>query len=113
MGLSPGQFTLELRLIGHSASFGTLEKRKADPVEIGVVAIITAPSEAQAGEIGKMLNPYLLHHPLTQEEEQPTFAFLFSPPEMAHGVVYEFALNHVLHLDDPMSAFRLEVIDIG
>ncbi|WP_436398626.1 acyclic terpene utilization AtuA family protein [Roseobacter sp. S98] len=113
MGLSPGQFTLELRLIGHSASFGSLEKRKADPVEIGVVAIITAPSEAQAGEIGKMLNPYLLHHPLTQEEEQPTFAFLFSPPEMAHGVVYEFALNHVLHLDDPMSAFRLEVIDIG
>ncbi|WP_298844250.1 acyclic terpene utilization AtuA family protein [uncultured Roseobacter sp.] len=113
MELSADAFTLELRLIGHSASFGKLEKRKADPVEIGVVAIITAPTEAQAGEIGKMLNPYLLHHPLTQEEEQPTFAFLFSPPEMAHGVVYEFAMNHVLHLADPMSAFRLEVIDIG
>ena len=28
------------------------------------------------------LNPYLLHHPLTQEEEQPTFAFPFSPAEI-------------------------------
>jgi hypothetical protein len=78
-----------------------------------VLGIITAPSEAAAAEIGKMLNPYLLHHPLTAEEEQPTFAFLFSPPEMHHGQVYEFALNHVLHLDDPMEAFRLEVIEHG
>lgn len=80
---------------------------------MGVVGIITAPSEAEAAEIGKLLNPYLLHHPLTQEEEQPTFAFLFSPPEMHQGTVYEFALNHVLHLKDPMSAFRLEVMKIG
>jgi hypothetical protein len=112
MGLSPEEFTLELRLVGQSASFGALETRKGDPVEIGVIGIITAPTEAQAGEIGKLLNPYLLHHPLTREEEQPTFAFLFSPPEMHHGQVYEFALNHVLELDDPMDAFRLGVIDL-
>ena len=37
---------------------------------------------ALAEEIGKMLNPYLLHHPLTAEEEQPTFAFPFSPAEI-------------------------------
>ncbi|MCV3271544.1 DUF1446 domain-containing protein [Roseobacter sinensis] len=113
MGLGPEDFTLEIRLMGHSASFGALETRKGDPVEIGVIGIVTAPSEAQAAEIGKLLNPYLLHHPLTQEEEQPTFAFLFSPPDMHQGVVYEFALHHVLHLDDPMEAFRLEVVHIG
>ncbi|MEP5007855.1 acyclic terpene utilization AtuA family protein [Roseobacter sp.] len=113
LGLAAQDFTLELRLIGHSASFGALETKTAQPVEIGVIGIITAPTQDQAAEIGKLLNPYLLHHPLTQEEEQPTFAFLFSPPEMHHGTIYEFTLNHVLHLDDPMQAFQLEVIDVG
>lgn len=111
MGLGPSEFTLELRIIGQTASFGSLETKPTTSHELGILGIITAPTEAQAAEIGKMLNPYLLHHPLTAEEEQPTFAFLFSPPEMHHGQVYEFALNHVLHLDDPMTAFRLEVID--
>jgi hypothetical protein len=113
MGLAPSDFTLEIRLIGQTASFGALETRQGDPVELGAIGIITAPTEAQAAEIGKMLNPYLLHHPLTREEEQPTFAFLFSPPEMHMGQIYEFALNHVLELDDPMEAFRLEVIDLA
>lgn len=113
MDITAEDFTLEIRLIGQSASFGALETRVSDPVEIGAVGIITAPTEDQAAEIGKLLNPYLLHHPLTQEEEQPTFAFLFSPPEMHQGTVYEFALNHVLHLADPMDAFKLEVLNIG
>ncbi|MBL4811330.1 MAG: acyclic terpene utilization AtuA family protein [Rhodobacteraceae bacterium] len=113
LGIGPDDFSLELRLIGHSASFGPLETRTAAPVEIGVVAIVTAPLEATASEIAKILNPYLLHHPLTAAEEQPTFAFLFSPAEMNRGQIYEFALNHVLELADPMDAFRLEVIDHG
>ena len=113
MGLTSQDYSLELRLIGHTASFGPLETHAPTSHEIGVLGIITAPTEAQAAEIGKMLNPYLLHHPLTAEEEQPTFAFLFSPPEMHHGLVYEFALNHVLHVDDPMAPFRLDVIEYG
>lgn len=110
MKLSPEDFTLELRLIGHSASFGALETRISVPTEVGVVAIVTAPSQMQSDEISKILNPYLLHHPLTQEEEQPTFSFLFSPPEMQQGKVYSFTLNHVLKLDDPMDCFHLEVV---
>ncbi|MEX0286270.1 MAG: acyclic terpene utilization AtuA family protein [Paracoccaceae bacterium] len=113
LGLKPDDFTLEIRLIGHSASFGTLEPQTGQPIEIGAVGIVTAATEALASEIGKLLNPYLLHHPLTESEELPTFAFLFSPPEMHRGQIYEFALNHVLHLDDPMEAFRLEVHNLG
>ncbi len=60
-----------------------------------------------------MLNPYLLHHPLTEQEEMPTFAFPFSPPEMPRGLVHEFCLHHVLTLDDPMQAFRLSVEEVG
>ena len=113
LALDPQVFSIEIRLIGQSACFGPLETRQADPVEIGAIGIITAPTEALSLEIAKLLNPYLLHHPLTTQEEQPTFAFLFSPAEMPRGPVYEFALNHVLHLENPMDAFRLEVFDIG
>jgi hypothetical protein len=113
LGISPDDYRLELRLIGENASFGDLEPRQASAVEIGVLGIVTARSEALAEEIGKILNPYLLHHPLTAEEEQPTFAFPFSPAEINRGAVYEFCLNHVMELDDPMEAFALEVLDLG
>jgi hypothetical protein len=106
-------FSIEIRLIGANASFGELENLRSNAVEIGALAIVTAASEELAGEVGKILNPYLLHHPLTREEEQPTFAFPFSPAELNRGAVYEFCLNHVMELDDPMEAFRLETIQLG
>ena len=65
------------------------------------------PWEAPIGSGQGLLNPYLLHHPLTAEEEMPTFAFPFSPPEMDRGAIYEFCLNHVMTLADPMEAFTL------
>ena len=113
MGLASDAFRIELRLIGQDASFGPLERQAKTPTEIGVMGIVTAADQATATEIGRMLNPYLLHHPLTQTEEQPTFAFPFSPAEMERGAIYEFCLNHVLELDDPMDAFRLEVVELG
>ena len=103
---------LELRLIGVNAALGDLEPVAPMPVEVGVLAIVTAPTQALADEIGKIVNPYLLHHPLTAEEEMPTFAFPFSPAEIPRGPLFEFCLNHVMELEDPMEAFRLEVVDI-
>jgi len=110
---TPDDFSIEIRLIGHSASFGALETQTGQPVEIGATGIVTAQTDALAAEIGKPSNPYLLHHPLTENEELSTFAFLFSPSEMHRGQTCEFVLNHVPHLQDPLDAFRLEVHDIG
>ena len=111
MGLGPDDYLCELRIIGVDATLGALESRQEAPAEAGVMGIITAPSQETANEIGKLLNPFLLHHPLTREEEQPTFAFPFSPAEIDRGAIYEFCLNHVMELDDPMDAFSLEVRD--
>jgi hypothetical protein len=111
MGLGPDDYLCELRIIGVEATLGALESRQEAPAEAGVMGIITAPSQETANEIGKLLNPFLLHHPLTHEEEQPTFAFPFSPAEIDRGAIYEFCLNHVMELDDPMDAFSLEVRD--
>ena len=108
-----GDFQIELRIIGADATLGPLDTNAKPGTELGVMGIVTAETEALSREVAKMLNPYLLHHPLTEQEEMPTFAFPFSPPEMPRGAVYEFCLNHVLALDDPMDVFRLSIEEIG
>jgi len=111
MGLTAIDYTCDLRLGGIDSTLGALETGATTPNEVVVTAVITAGDQQTANEIGKLMNPYLLHHPLTREEEQPTFSFPFSPAEIDRGAVYEFCLHHVLTLDDPMEAFRLEVVD--
>ena len=106
-------FTLELRVIGVDATLGSLETNTRIGGEVGVMGIVTAQSEAASHEVAKILNPYLLHHPLTEQEEMPTFAFPFSPAEMVRGEIYEFCLNHVLELNDPMDAFRLDILELN
>lgn len=112
MGLAPDAFSVEIRLIGMDATLGALENRHDIPVEVGILGILTCPTAEQAAEAGKILNPYLLHHPLTEDEPMPTFAFPFSPAEMQRGALYEFCLNHVMELDDPLAAFVLETHEV-
>ena len=112
MGLDPASYDLDFRLIGVNSALGAMENRTGNPVEVGVLLIITAGTQELASEIGKLANPHLLHYPLTESEELPTFAFPYSPAQSDRGALYEFALNHVLELDDPMSAFRLTVTEV-
>ncbi|MEM9231395.1 MAG: acyclic terpene utilization AtuA family protein [Pseudomonadota bacterium] len=109
---SPADYTLDFRLIGQSATLGALETLPPTAPEVGVMAIVTAASQARASEIAKLANPFLLHYPLTDDEPQATFAFPFSPADTARGPLYEFVLNHIRTLDDPMSAFRIEVSEV-
>lgn len=114
LGIGPAEVSVEMRLIGIDATLGPLERPAATlPAEVGVLAIVTAPTEATATEVAKMLNPWLLHHALSADEPMPTFAFPFSPAEMPRGPLYEFCLHHVLALDDPMAAFRLITDEVG
>ena len=112
-GCVSGWFSLDLRIIGMDATLGPLDTRARAGSEVGVLGIVTAETEALCREVAKMLNPYLLHHPLTEQEPMPTFAFPFSPAELSRGAIHEFCLNHVLELDDPMDAFRLDTIEVG
>lgn len=113
MGLTASDYDLEFRLIGVDSALGALETKPSNPSEVGVLGIITASSAEISSEIGKLINPYVLHYPLTKDEELPTFAFPYSPAQSERGALYEFCLNHVMTLDDPMDAFRLEVIEVG
>ncbi|MBT6274350.1 MAG: acyclic terpene utilization AtuA family protein [Chromatiales bacterium] len=113
MDLLDTEYDLEFRLIGVDATLGELEAKTALPTEVGVLGIITAQSQETASEIGRLVNPWVLHYPLTQHEELPTFAFPHSPAHSDRGALFEFSLNHVLKLDDPLSAFTLDVTTVS
>lgn len=109
LGNQAGDYHVELRRIGMDAALGPIEGPTQAGPEVGILGIVTAQSQEMAHEIGKMLNPFLLHHGLHGDPAQPTFAFAFSPPEMDRGALYQFYLNHIMTIDDPMDAFELEL----
>ena len=111
--LADSDYDIELRLIGVDAALGGQERDRGSPVEVGVLLLITAASQEVASEIAAVINPHLLHFPLSDNEPLPTFAFPVSPVHSDRGAVYEFALNHVLALADPMEGFRLRVDEVG
>lgn len=102
------QYALEFRLMGIDSVLGGLEHRSSLPVEVGVLVIVTASTQELTDEISKIVNPYLLHYPLTDNEPVPTFAFPYSPAHSNRGECYEFCINHVIALSEPMEVFRLE-----
>jgi len=112
MDLSKDNYSLEIRLIGLDSALGDLEVKQQTPSEVGVLVLVTAASEDIADELAKLINPFLLHYPLTDSEALPTFAFPYSPAQTNRGAQYEFCLNHILNLDDPMDAFRIEVHEL-
>lgn len=113
LDLQDDAFDIELRLIGVDSALGCLERDRGSPVEVGVMLLITADDQTVATEIAAVINPHLLHYPLTDDEPMPTFTFPVSPVHSNRGAIYEFALNHVLDLNDPMDGFRLQVDEVG
>ena len=112
MNLDSHEYSLNFRHIGLNAVLGDLEKNIGNPREVGVLCIITSKNPNVCTEIAKLINPFLLHFPLTVDEELPTFAFPYSPVHSDRGCVYEFALHHVLELNDPMDAFQIKTLEV-
>ena len=112
LAITPDQYDIDIRLIGVDATLGALETAEPNSHEIGVLVIVTAASESLAEELGKLINPYLLHYPLSDDEALPTFAFPYSPAQSMRGEIYEFCLNHTIRFDEPLSAVRLKSITL-
>ena len=112
MELDTPLYSLEFRLIGVNGTLGELETKVSEPTEVGVLCIITSKKISISNEIAKLINPFLLHYPLTDNEELPTFAFPYSPVHSDRGCVYEFVLNHTLELNHPMEAFQIKTSEV-
>jgi hypothetical protein len=114
IGPAAGDFHISLRLYGWNAISGDRPPPgTAAPREIGVLFVATADSQEMASQIAKACNPYFFHFPVLMDEELPSYGFAFSPADIDRGPVYEFLLNHVVALDDPMELVRTVWIDMA
>jgi len=111
--LRDDEYDLQFRAIGKDATLGDLESQVGTPVEIGVMAIVTSPEKARTREIIALLSPHMLHFSLPDSEKVATHAFPLSPASMDRGLVYEFVLNHVMTVSDPLAPFRFSFSNVG
>lgn len=104
-------YHLELRRIGKDAALGALEFQHGQPVELGVLLLVTTANADEALAIARLANPLLLHHGLPEDTSMPSFSFPYTPAETPRGPVYEFCLDHVMQVDDWRDACRLDIIE--
>jgi hypothetical protein len=109
-----GEFHISLRIYGWNGLTGRKPPEGTPiPHEVGMICVVTAPSQELASEIAKACNPYFFHMPIRTGVEMPSYGLIFSPADVDRGPVYEFALNHVVHVDDPLELVRTEWIDLA
>lgn len=109
LGLGPDDYALDIRPYGYNAVLQDLDPATGPPREVGVMLLVHAPEQATATAIAKIANPLMLHLPTPDMDYLPSLAFPTSPAETERGPVYEFALNHVVDVDDPCDMFRIEI----
>jgi hypothetical protein len=105
-------FDVSLRMYGWNAVSGRRRPQGTPaPLEVGLLFVVTAPSQSLADQMARACNPYFFHFPLRQEAELPSYAFPFTPAEIPRGRVYEFRLNHVVATGDPFELVRTSRIE--
>jgi hypothetical protein len=113
IGPAAGDFHISLRMYGWNAVSGDRPPAGTPaPREIGVLFVATADTQEMATQIAKACNPYFFHFPLDLQKELPSHGFAFSPADIERGPVYEFKLNHVIEVEDPLELVRTEWIDL-
>ena len=114
IGPAAGDFHISLRMYGWNAVSGDRPPPGTPaPREIGVLFVATAETQEMATQIAKACNPYFFHFPLVMDRELPSYGFAFTPADIERGPVFEFRLNHVVHVDDPMELVRTAWIDLA
>lgn len=109
-----GQFELSIRMYGWNGVNGLPPPEGTPPPrEIGLMCVVTADTQELASDIAKACGPYFFHMPIRDGMELPSYGMLFSPNEMDRGPVYQFELNHVVSVDDPLELVRMEILDLA
>jgi hypothetical protein len=109
--LSPDEFDISLRLYGWNGVSGWEPPPGAAPLEIGLMGVITAKTQELASQIAKACNPYFFHMPLRLGMELPSYGWPFTPGDIDRGPVFQFLLNHVVGVDDPLELVRIQMLD--
>lgn len=107
-------FDISLRIYGWNGTSGRpVPAGTPPPLDVGVMLVITAPTQDIANRMAKSVNPTFFHMPMRSDMELPSYAFPFTPAEIPRGQVYEFVLNHVVQTKDGVELVRTGWTDLS
>ena len=113
MGEAAGEFHISLRPYGWNAVSGlAVPAHVAPPPEIGLMFVASAATQDIATQIAKTCNPWFFHLPVNEDQELPSYGFPFSPAELERGQVFEFLLNHIVSVADPLELVRTVFVEL-
>jgi hypothetical protein len=113
-GLVPGSYSIHPRLYGLDGvvALGRTEPA-AQPREVGIVVELIADSAELAMAVAKTFKQFLLHAGFPGRlSTGGNIAFPFTPPELAAGAAYRYALYHVMPAEDALDLFPVSVEDL-
>jgi len=100
---------------GKNGVMGDLEHAApVAPHELGLVMEVLAPTQEEADTVCSITRSTLLHYGYTGRiATAGNLAFPFSPSDIRMGVCYEFALYHLMDVQDPAAPFATEIVKVG
>ncbi|WPC41249.1 acyclic terpene utilization AtuA family protein [Clostridium sp. JS66] len=111
LGFNSEDYSYNLRAYGWNAVYGGPVPSDYVPNELGILLTVTAQTQELATKVAKVFNPWLLHFPVDKKSQLPSFAFPFSPAEIEKGPIFEFKLDHVVEVNDPLELIRMKFIE--
>lgn len=110
LGISPDDYQLVLRRYGRDGVMGAWEpKPEAMPQEVAIIAEVVARTQETANAALSLARVTLLHSDFPGRMcREGNMAFPFSPSDIERGAIYEFMLQHVVRIDDPLALFPIE-----
>ena len=103
------KFKLNFRIYGKDGVMGALEPiRKLEGHEAAVVIEVTASTQDMANAIAGTLSHFAIHYAVPNWHGLiSVLAFPYAPADLVRGPVYQFNMNHVVHVDDEAELQRV------
>jgi len=113
--LAPGEFGVRFLRYGiDGVTDGREAAPKPLPREVGLVIDAIAPTQELADRVLKLARSTALHqHFDGRKTTAGNFAFPFSPSDFSGGPVYEFAVYHLMRVDDSREFFPVSFEEAG
>lgn len=115
LGIVAEDYRLVLRVYGQDGVMGEWEPVKnAQALELSILAEVVASTQEVANAVLSLARVTLLHSDFPGRMcREGNMAFPFSPSDIERGAIYEFMLQHVLDIDDPLRMFPIEYETVG
>jgi hypothetical protein len=114
LGIARADYQIVFRIYGKNGVMGAMEPLQNQVShELGILAEVIAISQEIANAALALVRVTLLHSDFPGRLcREGNMAFPFSPSDMERGPSYEFSMNHVLEISDPLKLFPITYEDV-